>query len=101
MGRVFTNGPGDRGPIPGQVIPKTLKKKVLHTSFLNTQHYKVCIKGKVEQSRGRKSTLDVVAIEKGALESPSTTVANFTLPTYVIIEYFLCASFVFHVSILL
>ena len=27
MGRVFANGPGDRGSIPGQVIPKTLKKK--------------------------------------------------------------------------
>ena len=25
MSRVFTNGPGDRGSIPGQVIPKTQK----------------------------------------------------------------------------
>ena len=25
VGRVFTNGPGDRGSIPGRVIPKTLK----------------------------------------------------------------------------
>ena len=24
-GRVFTNGPGDLGSIPGRVIPKTLK----------------------------------------------------------------------------
>ena len=26
VGRVFANGPGDRGSIPGQVIPKTFKK---------------------------------------------------------------------------
>ena len=45
VGRVFTYGPGDLGSIPGSVIPKTLKM-VLDTSLLNTQHYKVCIKGK-------------------------------------------------------
>ena len=54
--RVFTNGPGDLGSIPGRVIPKTLKM-VLDTSFLNTQHYKIRIKGKVEQSRERSSAL--------------------------------------------
>ena len=48
--RVFANGPGDLGSIPGRVIPKT-RKKVLDASLLNTQHYKVWIKGKVEQSR--------------------------------------------------
>ena len=26
VGRVFGNGPGDRGLIPGRVIPKTFKK---------------------------------------------------------------------------
>ena len=36
MGRVFANGPGDLGSIPGRVIPKTLKM-VLDTSLLNTQ----------------------------------------------------------------
>ena len=39
------------------------------------------VKGKVEQSRERSSPplhLDVVAIEKGAIGSRSTTVANFT-----------------------
>ena len=40
VGRVFANGPGDRGSIPGRLIPKTLKM-VLDTSLLNTQHYKV------------------------------------------------------------
>ena len=50
------NGPGDPGSIPGRVIPKTLKM-VLDTSFLNTQQYKVRIKGKVEQSMERSSAL--------------------------------------------
>ena len=56
VGRVFANGPGDLGSILGRVIPKTLKV-VLVTSLLNTQQYKVCIKGKVEQSRERSSAL--------------------------------------------
>ena len=56
VGRVFANGPGDLGSIPGRVIPKTLKM-VLDASLLNTQQYKVCIKGKMEKSRERSSTL--------------------------------------------
>ena len=53
---------------------------VLDASLLNTQQYKVRIKGKVEQSRERSSALylGVVAIEKGAFGSPSTMVNNFT-----------------------
>ena len=51
---VFANGPGDLGSIPGRVIPKT-QKMVLDASLLNTQHYEVRIKGKVEQSRERSS----------------------------------------------
>ena len=47
VSRVFANGPGDRGSIPGRVIPKTLKM-VLDTSLLNTQQDKVHIKGKVD-----------------------------------------------------
>ena len=46
VGRVFTNGLGDQGSIPGQVIPKT-QKMVLDAALLNTQHYKVQIKDKV------------------------------------------------------
>ena len=56
VGSVFANGPGDLGSIPGRVIPKNLKM-VLGTSLLNTQQYKVRIKGKVEQSRERSSAL--------------------------------------------
>ena len=81
MGRVFANGPGDRGSISGHVIPKTLKM-VLDTSWLNTQQNKIRIPDKVEQSRERSSAfplhLGVVAIEKGAFWSPSTTVTIFT-----------------------
>ena len=54
--RVFANGPGDLGSIPGRVIPKTLKME-LDTTLLNTQHYKVRFKGKVEQAREWSSAL--------------------------------------------
>ena len=49
MSRVFTNGLGNQGSIPGRVIPDT-QKMVLDAALLNTQHYKVWIKGKMEQS---------------------------------------------------
>ena len=52
--RVFANGPGDLGSIPGRVIPKT-QKIVFDANLCNTQHYKARIKGKVEQSRERSS----------------------------------------------
>ena len=58
VSRVFANGPGDLGSIPGCVISKTLKM-VLDTSLLNPQQYKVRIKGKMEQSRERSSALSV------------------------------------------
>ena len=56
VGRVFANGPGDLGSIPGHIIPKILKM-VLDASLLNTQQYKVRIKIKVEQYRERGSAL--------------------------------------------
>ena len=56
MVRVFANGPGDLGSIPGRVIPKT-QKMVLDATLLNTQHHKVKIKNKVEEFRERSSTL--------------------------------------------
>ena len=61
VGRVFVNGQGDLGSIPGHVIPKTLKM-VLDTSMLNTQQYKARIKGKVEQSRERSSALPYTSV---------------------------------------
>ena len=56
MFRVFANGPGDLGSIQGRVIPKT-QKMLLNATLLNTQHYKIRIKGKMEQSRERSSAL--------------------------------------------
>ena len=50
MSREFANGLGGRVSIPGQVIPKT-QKMILDTALLNTLHYKVWIKGKMEKSR--------------------------------------------------
>ena len=54
--RVFANGPEDFGSITGRVIPKS-QKMVLDATLLSTEHYKVRIQGKVEQSRERCSAL--------------------------------------------
>ena len=82
MVRVFANGPGDLGSIPGRVIPKT-QKMLLDVSVLNTRYCKVKIKGEVEQSRERSSnvryTLVSMLSKKGAFGSSSTIVTNFTL----------------------
>ena len=56
MVRVFANGPGDRGSILSRVLPKT-QKIVLGAVLLNSQDYKVWIKGKVKQSREKSSAL--------------------------------------------
>ena len=61
MIRVFANGPGDYGSIPGRVIPKT-QKIVIDAALLNTQHYKVRIKGIVEQSREWSSALPYILV---------------------------------------
>ena len=86
MGGVFANGPEDWGSIPGQVIPKT-QKMVLDAALLNIQHYKVRIKGKVEQSREKSSAipqhLGVESIEKWAFGAPMIEVANFTFILYL------------------
>ena len=59
--RVFANGPGDQGSIPGRAKPKIFKM-VLDTSLLNTQQYKVRIKVKVEQSSERSSALPYIPV---------------------------------------
>ena len=43
MSRMFANGPGDRGSIPGRVIRKT-PKMALDATLLNIQQYKVRVK---------------------------------------------------------
>ena len=59
--QLFANGPGDRGSIPVQVIPKT-QKMDLDASLLNTQHYKVQIKGKVKESREWSSAHSYISV---------------------------------------
>ncbi len=58
---VFANGLGNWDSIPGRVIPKT-QNMVLDISLPNTQHYEEWIKGKVEQSRERSSTLPYILV---------------------------------------
>ena len=61
MSRVFANGLKDQRSIPGRVISKT-QKMVLNAALLSTQHYKVRIKGKVEHSRERSSSLSYASV---------------------------------------
>ena len=61
MVRVFANGPGDLGSIPGRVIPKT-QKMACDASLLNTQQYKIGIKDKVEKSRERSRALPYTSV---------------------------------------
>ena len=61
MSKVFANGLGDWSSIQGQVIPKT-QKMVLDAALLSTQHYKVRIKSKVEQSKEWSSALPYTSV---------------------------------------
>ena len=61
MCRVIANSPGDRGSIPGRVIPKN-QKMIRETALLSTQHYKVRIKGKVVQSREQSNALPYTSV---------------------------------------
>ena len=79
----FSNRPEDRDSIPGRVIPKT-KKMVIEVTLLNTQHYKVSIKRKVEQSREWSTALPNVSVLSLLKRSPSTKFTNFTYFLYEI-----------------
>ena len=59
MVRVFANGLGDQGSIPGQAISKTQKNG---TWCHLAQHYKVQIKGKVEQCSEWSSALPYISM---------------------------------------
>ena len=56
MNTVFTNGSVEQGLILGRVMPNT-QKMVRNATLLNTQNYKVRIKGKVEKSGEWSSAL--------------------------------------------
>ena len=79
MIRGFTNGLEDRGSISGHIIPKT-QKMVFQASLLNTQHYKVRIKGKMEQSKKKNSALplhlDVIIMSRCQHGSPWPSLAT-------------------------
>ena len=87
MSTVFANGLGDWGSIPGRVIPKT-QKMVLRASLLNTQHYKVRIKGKVEKSKEWSSTLplhlSVVAIKREPSSLPRQKSPTLLFFAYIV-----------------
>ena len=85
MSWVFPNGLGDTRSTPGRVILKT-QKTVLDTALLYTQHYKLWVKGKVEQSREWSGALTYTSVWKLLKREPSgphsTKVANFTYFIY-------------------
>ena len=61
LDRVFANGLGDQVQSHVESYQR-LKKMVLDISLLNTQHCKVWIKDKVEQSKERSSTLSYTSV---------------------------------------
>ena len=61
LSRVFANGLEDPGSIPARVITN-IQKMVRDATLFNTQHYKVRIKGKVEQSREWSSALPYTSV---------------------------------------
>ena len=63
-------GAGDWGSIPGRVIPKT-QKTVLDVALLNSQHYKVQIQGKVEQSKEWSCALPYTLVQQLLKREPS------------------------------
>ena len=87
--RVFANGPGDLGSIPSWVIPKT-QKMVLDASLLNTQHYKVWIKGKVEQSRERSSAFPYTLVLLQSKMDPSGHPQLQLLYECVCVDVYIC-----------
>ena len=53
--------PGDWGSIAGRVIPKT-QKMVLDAALFSPKHYKVLIKGRVEQSSEKSCALPYTSV---------------------------------------
>ena len=74
--------PEDQGSIPGCVIPKT-QKMVLDVTLLNTQYYKVWIKGKVEQSKECSSTLPYALVQQLLKREPSGSPLTMVAKLYL------------------
>ena len=80
MGREFAYVPGDWGSIAGQVIPKTQKKwyVIPPCLILSLMRYVSWVKwSNPGKGVAPFPTSRVLAIEKGAFRSPSTTASNF------------------------
>ena len=80
MSRVFASGPGDRGSIPGRVIPKTQKWYLItpcltHSIIRYVSRVNVAILGKEDPPNLHSS---VVAIGKGSFRGHMTTVGLLT-----------------------
>ena len=89
---VFANGVGDQISIPGWVKPKT-QEMALNASFLNTQHYKVWIKGQVEESRERNGLGDninggVFHILQSFNTLPPESLVSYLEPPFWEVYYF-------------
>ena len=82
--KVFANGQGDWGSIPGRVIPKT-QKMLLDVSLLNTQYYKIRVKGKWNNPRkGVTPSLRCSSYWKGNFRVAPTTFGQL-IYTYIYI----------------
>ena len=82
--RVFSNGPGDQGSIPGRVIPKC-QKMVLDAALLNNLHYKV----KYSNPGNEVASSPTPRCSRYRKGSPRvTTVANLYIYIYIYIPYF-------------
>ena len=98
MVREFANHLAGLGSIPGRVIPKT-QKMVLDVSLLNTQHYKVWIKGKVVQSWERSSappTPWCSSYQKGSLRVTLDYSRQLYLTYKGCIEWKVCEALVYN-----
>ena len=86
VGRVFTNGPNDH------MIPKFFKWYLIHP-YLTLGNIRY-ISREMWRIAGKEYNpplhLSVVAVEKGAFWSPSTTVTSFTFYLYIYIYIYIC-----------
>ena len=79
---MFTNGPGERVSIPGQVIPKIKKKWYLMPLCLTLSfiRYGSRVSREIQGKEWRLTLhLGLIAIEKRAFGLPSTTVSQLFL----------------------
>ena len=100
MSRVFANGPWNQGSIPGQVITKN--QKMIHgAALLNTQHYKVWIKGNVEIFREWTSTLFMHFCLKNKKFRNGIQFLVLKTNTYILLSWFVLNKIAMHWALFL